>query len=37
MQVGLVEKSYAGLTFFSFKESFFVYILAPLLSAAVQP
>ena len=37
MQVGIVEKSYVSLTFFSFKESFFVYILAPLFSAAVRP
>ena len=37
MQAGIVEKSYVSLTFFGFKESFFVYILAPLVSAAVQP
>ena len=35
MQVGLVEKSYLSSVFFCFKESFIMYILAPLFSAVV--
>ena len=36
MQAGLVEKSYLSLIVFCVKETCFVFILAPLFSAAVQ-